>query len=215
MTLSTQDRLKQHGLEVDSLPEIEEIFPIRLRDPDELARRTLALHALLGIIFYPDPREVSEWMRTENFLQELTEREKWAFSLTELPEEEMRWQQTAMQTNLLTWRAESLYVLLWAAGRVPSLVGPSERMDGSLVADHLPILGRPLQPFIREAGLRPTREILAELHYYFFLNHFMEDIYEQTGEIVGDLDPMLTAERFQALHWIACADQSEWDGDEE
>ncbi|MEU1956221.1 DUF4272 domain-containing protein [Nocardia rhamnosiphila] len=76
MTLSTEDRLKQHGLEVESLPEIEEIFPIRLRAPGELARRTLALHALLGILFHPDPREVSEWMRAENFLQELTEREK-------------------------------------------------------------------------------------------------------------------------------------------
>ncbi|MFI9534720.1 DUF4272 domain-containing protein [Nocardia fusca] len=215
MTVSTQDRLKQHGLEVDFLPDIEEIFPIRLRDPGELARRTLALHALLGIIFHPDPREISEWMKAEDFLQELTEREKWAFSLTDLPEEEMLWRQSAMQSNLLTWRAESLYVLLWASGRVPSLVDPSERMDGSLVADHLPALGQPLQPFIRDAGLRPSQEILTELHYYFFLNHFMEDIYEQTGEIIGDLDPMLTAERFHALHWITCAGQSEWDADEE
>ncbi|MGW1739086.1 DUF4272 domain-containing protein [Nocardia sp. NPDC001965] len=215
MILSTQDRLKQHGLEVDSLPEITEIFPIRLRDPGELAERTLALHALLGIIFHPEPREISEWLRAEDFLQKLTEREKWAFALTELPEDEMRWQQTALQSNLLTWRAESLYVLLWASGRVPSLVDAGERMDGSLVAEHLPTLGRPLQPFIHEAGLRPGREILTELHYYFFLNHFMEDVYEQTGEIIGDLDPMLTAERFRALHWISCADQSEWDADEE
>ncbi|MFI2233738.1 DUF4272 domain-containing protein [Nocardia testacea] len=215
MTVSTQDRLKQHGLEVDSLPEIAEIFPIRLRDPGELAGRALALHALLGIIFHPDPREVAEWMRAENFLQVLTEREKQVVALTELPEEEMLWQQSAMRSNLLTWRAESLYVLLWASGRIPDLVDPSERMDGSLVADQLPALGRAVQPFLREAGLRPGREILTELHYYFFLNHFMEDVYEQTGEIIGDLDPMLTAERFHALHWITCAGQSEWDADEE
>lgn len=215
MTVSTQDRLKQHGLKVDSLPEIAEIFPIRLRDPGELAGRALALHALLGIIFHPDPREVAEWMRAENFLQVLTEREKQVVALTELPEEEMLWQQSAMRSNLLTWRAESLYVLLWASGRIPDLVDPSERMDGSLVADQLPALGRAVQPFLREAGLRPGREILTELHYYFFLNHFMEDVYEQTGEIIGDLDPMLTAERFHALHWITCAGQSEWDADEE
>src|SRR5690349_21619713 len=116
MTISTRARLERHGLEVDSLPEIEEIFPIQFRDPAELARRALALHALLGVIFYQDPREISEWMRAENFLHELTEREKWVFSITELPEAEMLWKQTAMQSNLLTWRAESLYVLLWASG---------------------------------------------------------------------------------------------------
>ncbi|WP_063062501.1 DUF4272 domain-containing protein [Nocardia sienata] len=215
MIVSTQDRLKQHGVEVDFLPGIAEIFPIRLREPSELARRTLALHALLGVIFHPDPREIAEWMRAENFLQELTERERWAFSLTELPEDEMLWRQEAMQSNLLTWRAESLYVLLWASGKIPDLADPGERMDGSLVGGHLPALGEPLQPFIRDAGLRPSEEILAELHYYFFLNHFMEDIHEQTGEIIGDLEPFLTSERFHALHWITCADQSEWDADEE
>ncbi|WP_454198328.1 DUF4272 domain-containing protein [Nocardia sp. Marseille-Q1738] len=53
----------------------------------------------------------------------------------------------------------------------------------------------------------------AEAH--FFLNRLMEDIYEQHGESAGGLDPMLVAERCYALHWIACAGESEWDADEE
>lgn len=215
MTVSTRTRLKQHGVEVESLPEIEEIFPVRLREPAELAGRTLALHALLGIIFHPEPKDISEWLRAENFLGELTEREAQVFSIAELPEEEMRWAQASLQSNILTWRAESLYVLLWASGAVPELLGPEERMDGSLVADHLPGLGEPLQPFIRNAVLRPRSEILAELHYYFFLNHFLADIHEQYGEIIDGLDPVLVAERCYALHWVACAGQSEWDADEE
>ncbi|WP_328412934.1 DUF4272 domain-containing protein [Nocardia sp. NBC_00403] len=197
------------------MPGIEEILPIQFRNPVELAKRTLALHALLGVIFHPNPKEISEWIRAEHFLHELTEREKWVFSLTELPEEDMLWKQAAMQSNLLTWRAESLYVLLWASGDISSLLEPSERMDGSLVADRLPALGEPLQPFIRKAELRPRQEILAELHYYFFLNHFVENIYEQCGEIVDGLDPLLVAERCHALHWISCAGQSEWDADQE
>lgn len=213
MVTSTETRLQQHGLEVESLPAIEEIFPIRFRDPSELARRALALHALLGVIFYPNPKEISEWLRAENFLQELTEREKWAFSITELPEAEMSWKQTAMQSNLLTWRAESLYVLLWASGEISSLLEPDVRMDGSLTAEHLPALGEPLQPFIRKAELRPRQEILAELHYHFFLNHFVEVIQEQYGESIDGVDHMLVIERLHALHWIACAGQSEWDAD--
>ncbi|MGK8552904.1 DUF4272 domain-containing protein [Nocardia gipuzkoensis] len=137
-------------------------------------------------------------MRAENFLPELTERENRVFSLTELPEEEMLWKQAAMQSNLPTWRAESLYVLLWASGKISSLLEPDERMDGALVIDHLPTLGEPLQPFIRKAGLRPTQEILAELHYYFFLNHFSQEIYEQCGESIGGLAPMVVAERCHA-----------------
>lgn len=215
MIASTQTRLKQHGLEVESLPEVEEIFPVQFREPIELARRTLALHALLGVIFHPQPKEVSEWLRAENFLHELTEREKWAFSITELPEEEMLWKQAAMQTNLLTWRAESLYVLLWASGEISSLLGPDERMDGSVIADYLPALGEPLQPFIQKAELRPRQEILAELHYYFVLNHIAEEIYEQSGESIDGLEPMVVGERLYALHWIACAGQSKWDADEE
>lgn len=201
---------------MESLPEVEEIFPIQFRDPGELARRALALHGLLGIIFHQDPREVAEWLRSESFLHELTEREKWAFSITESPEAEMLWKQTAMQSNLLTWRAESLYVLLWAAGEIPGmLLGPDERMDGSVVAEHLPMLGESLQPFIRKIGMRPRSEILAELHYYFFLNHFVGDIYEQYGDVIDGVDLMLVAERLHALCWIACAGHSEWDADPE
>lgn len=214
MSASTQARLKQHGLEVDSLPEIEEILPIQLRTPTDLARRALALHALLGVIFHPQPRAVSEWLRAQNFLHELTEREQQVFALTELPDEEMQWRQASLQSNILTWRAESLYVLLWASGKIEHLVEPDERMDGALVADHLPELGEPLQPFIQETTLRPRHEILAELHYYFFLNHCLADIYEQYGESINGLDPVLVAERCEALHWVACADHAEWDADD-
>lgn len=213
MKISTRARLERHGLEVDSLPEIEEIFSIQFRDPAELARRALALHALLGVIFYQDPREISEWMRAENFLHELTEREKWVFSITGLPEAEMLWKQTAMQSNLLTWRAESLYVLLWASGEISSMLGPDERMDGSLITDLLPTLGDPLQPFIQKTEMRPRREILEELHYYFFLNHFVEVINEQYGESIDGVDPMLVTERLHTLYWIACAGQLDWDVD--
>lgn len=215
MVASTLARLEQHGLEVESLPEIEEIFPVRFRDPDELARRALALHGLLGVIFYEDPREISEWLRSENFLNELTDREKQAFAITELPDAEMRWKQRALQSNLLSWRAESLYVLLWAAGEVSDLIAPDERMDGSQIIDILPTLGEPLQPFIRRIGMRSRDEILAELHYYFFLHHCVGDIYEKYGEIVDGVDLMIVTERLQALWWIACADHSEWDAGSE
>lgn len=215
MTASTITRLKQLGLDVISLAEIDEIFPIEFRDPTELAKRAIALHALLGIIFHPNPREVSEWISAENFYHELTEQEKWAFSITELPEEEMRWKQRAMQSHLLTWRAESLYILLWASGKIPNLIEPDERMDGSMVVGHLPALGEPLQPFIREFELRPKEELLAELHYYFFLDDFVEEIFEYREETAAGWDPMLVAERFHTLHWIASAGQSAWDYAEE
>ncbi|WP_280425632.1 DUF4272 domain-containing protein [Nocardia carnea] len=215
MSASTITRLQQHGLDVISLAAIEEIFPIGFRHPTEVAERAIALHALLGVIFHPNPREVSEWIRAEDFYQELTEREKWAFSITELADEEMQWRQAALQSNLLTWRAESLYVLLWASGRIPNLLEPDERMDGSMVVDHLPALGEPLQPFIREFTLRPREEILAELHYYFFLDDFEEEIFEHCAETAGDWEPMLVAERLHALQWLASADRPEWDGAEE
>lgn len=211
MVQATRTRLARHGFEVDSLPEIEEVFPIQFRDPERLATRALALHALLGVIFYPQPKEISEWITAERFLPEFTEREREILRITELPEEEMRWKQTALQSNLVTWRAESLYVLLWAAGKIPTLLEPDERMDGSLVADLLPAVGDPIQPFVRDFTMRPGREILAELHYHFFVNHFLEVVYEESGEIAGGLDPMLVGERLQALHWIACADRSEWE----
>lgn len=131
--------------------------------------------------------------------------------MTDLPEEEMLWKQKAMQSNVITWRAESLHVLLWALGEIPTMLEPTERMDGSGVAECLPGLGETMQPFIQKAKLRPKQEILAELHFYFFLRHFIEEIHEQTGEWIDNIEPILVEERYYALFWIACADQIEWD----
>ncbi|MEU7765582.1 DUF4272 domain-containing protein [Nocardia sp. NPDC049190] len=209
MTLSTRIRLEQHGvrLKAEHLPEIDEVFSVHVRSPTEIAKRIIALHALLGVIFHRDPREVKEWMEEENFLHELTEREQWAFALTELPEAEMLWRQQTMQTNLLTWRAESLYVLLWASGAIPSMIEPDERIDGSSVIDHLPGLGEPLQPFIQKATLRPRQEIVEELHYYLALR--------LCQGVMDHIDAQVVEERYYALYWIACADDSEWDEDED
>lgn len=69
---STVNRLRQHGLEIGSLPEIEEILPIHFRDGTVLAKRTLALHALLGVIFYQDPKDIVQWVEQEKLESELT-----------------------------------------------------------------------------------------------------------------------------------------------
>ena len=38
---------------------------VSIRPAEDVARRALALHLLLGVIFYPAPEEVVKWAREE------------------------------------------------------------------------------------------------------------------------------------------------------
>ncbi|MEV4127372.1 DUF4272 domain-containing protein [Nocardia sp. NPDC049707] len=221
MATSVMARARQHGLEYEFLAPVEDSFDIQFRSSTTVARRILALHGLLGVLFHSDPREIVEWMRAESMISEFTTQERQILAIVELPEDEMFWKQRAFHQHRLTWRAESLNMLLWATGRLDSVPAADQRADLTEAADHLPVLGERLQPFVDNAVLRSRDEILAEMHYYSCLaghfdtlrtlQEFAPDEAEEYEERIHGVHELLTEERFHSLHWIACAGESDWD----
>src|SRR5690606_20048441 len=193
-----------------NFPVYPERKDIRLRSAGEVARRALALHMLLGVIFYEEPEKVVNWAIDEGMWDYLSPREQKIFRmpLSDLSPAEKKWEQRALQSNLLTWRIEGLQALLWSIGRVDELDMPIERCDGSDMSEALPALGESVRPFIASARLRPSEEMVHTLEEHFQLYNQQVEAYEK-GE-KHPFDTMITYERIHALNWV-CGLIDEWD----
>ena len=183
---------------------------VQIRSAEEVAKRTLSLHMLLGVIFYEDPEKVAKWAIDENLWDFLSPREQNIFRvpLSDLSSDEKKWKQRAMQSNLLTWRIEGLMALLWSIGLVDELELPMERCDGSDIGRVLPVLGESVQPFISQARLRPAEEIIQMLEQHFQLYNRQVEAYNNDEK--HPFDTMITYERIHALNWV-CGLIDEWD----
>ena len=193
-----------------NFPVYPERKDIRLRSAGEVARRALALHMLLGVIFYEEPEKVVNWAIDEGMWDYLSPREQKIFRmpLSDLSPAEKKWKQRALQSNLLTWRIEGLQALLWSIGRVDELDMPIERCDGSDMARHYLPSVNPFNPSSPQARLRPSEEMVHMLEEHFQLYNQQVEAYEN-GE-KHPFDTMITYERIHALNWV-CGLIDEWD----
>lgn len=183
---------------------------VSIRPAEDVARRALALHLLLGVIFYPAPEEVVKWAREEGLWDHLSPQEKNIFQIpiSDLSPEEKQWKQQALQSNLLTWRIEGLLALLWSIHLVESLEPPVARCDGSVMGEVMPMPGDSLETFIRNAHLRPVEEIVHMLEQHLHIYHQQVEAYEKEEELPFDM--LITYERIHAWNWV-CGLIDEWD----
>jgi hypothetical protein len=197
-------------LMVYNFPVYPETNEVHLRSAEDIAKRALALHLLLGVIFYHEPEKVVEWAREEGLWDSLSPQEQNVFSvpISDLSPAEISWNQRAMQSNLLTWRIEGLLALLWSLNLVEELDLPIERCDGGIIREVLPGLGESLESFIAKAECRPIKEIVHMLGKHL-------EIYNQQVEAFNhdetlEYDMLITYERIHALNWV-CGLISKWD----
>jgi hypothetical protein len=175
-----------------------------LRTPKEVAERAMALHLLIGVIFYHTPEEIVQWAIEEQLWDAITPDEKKIFSIPvsdELSPEEKQWQLKRLQTHRFTWRLEGLLALLWCLKKVDKLEPPIRKCDGGSLVSILPMPGDSLQAWIRNAELRSSGEIAQQLidHLKMYRRHV--EAYHRGEKTVYDL--YILYERCHALNWVS------------
>ncbi len=193
--------LWEHGIPID--PELKYVGNFQFKSPQEVARRALVFHSLLGVIFYHRPLDVVEWVREEGLWEELTPREKEIFQIPLMEDEGERvWKLRSMQSNRITWRMEALYALLWSLGKIDILGWPSGQSDADPVGSAVPQLGESTKSFIENAELRPLAEIADQADLMFRLTHALQKAKEENGEAPQGVEPFTVYEWHLALQWI-------------
>lgn len=197
--------LDTQGLQVPlHLPPVVSETELRLRRPQEVAGRALALF-LVAVrsesVATNEPISVAQL--EEKFpvsLPHLTPVER-AFLNTETP--------SATETTQFSWRYESLFLLEWALGLTASLPFPNTICDVPLTART--IASSNSEELFRSAKLRPANEILDALDLHYRLHWLVRQAQVEEKPVPAGLEGGVILERHYALNWLVCFEDSEWD----
>jgi hypothetical protein len=194
-------RLATLGLTTpDSLPTTVADEEALLRSADDAARRAIVLMAVAMRAEGVAQPKVVKFLKQRGASEAVSPEEK-AFLMQPQPDE--------AQMRHLTWRYESLWVLLWALGHVDSLSPPSEQCDARQA---IKLINRaPSSQFVGQARLRPAAEILDEVDFYYRAHWHVRRA--QLGEVpaIEDLDSDVIEERHYVLNWLTNYQYQDWD----
>ncbi|MFK8056304.1 MAG: DUF4272 domain-containing protein [Saprospiraceae bacterium] len=108
-----------------------------------------------------------------------------------------------------TWRYESLYTLMWAVGKYPSLKEPTELCDVQDIVSK--ILHPDRSDFEADCIVRTPDEILDELDAIYRTNWACVDARIKGQHVGGEMNPSIIYERHFALNWLTCYHNQDWD----
>lgn len=208
--LRSEEKLRSIGIEpLDSIPAVVEESQVKLRTAEEVAKKVIIWYALIGIIFYDHPEEIVYWIKSEGLWDELSPREKDFLMLFINTDADVQSREQQALSNSMAWRAEGIQILLWSLGMLEHLQWPEEKWDGSEMHEIIPGLGESTQPFIEQASLRSTEQILDCVDLHYRLHMMMQESEEGPDEILTSFNPMIVYERIHALAWLVNWDE-EW-----
>ena len=195
----SQERLRGEGVPINlRLPVIDGEKELRLRSPDEVADRALALTIVAAKATGLPQLEVERIVE-----------ERGAFGLFS-PLEQTFIDETepdAAARDLFSTRYEAAWTLLWSLRQIREALGrPEERCAFERLADTILDV-----PDLARHGLRPANEILneADLVYRY---HWAVGQAERDGEAPPTgLDPAVVRERHLAFAWLTCPYGDGWD----
>lgn len=147
----------------------------------------------------PRPKIVS-WLRKEGLWADVSPQEA-AFLCDKEPERKAY--------VGATWRAEALYVLLWALGKIEKLAKPAAICQEPL-HEIVPYLKSPKQ-FLRGVSLRPQKEIDARYEETYQARWKVVDARLNGKPAPKRIDPGVVYERHYALNWLKGYMGQDWD----
>ncbi|WP_371226111.1 DUF4272 domain-containing protein [Roseovarius sp. 2305UL8-3] len=185
---------------LDTLPVIAAEAQTTRRSSDEVAERAMALMiaAVKGETMDQDLIEaiIVQYGAIEYFTaQEL------AFISDSAPAEQTRVQ--------MTWRYESVAVLLWALGFIDQLPPPDTIIDAAMLGDTFRQLGP--DGLRQEARLRPQSEILDQADLIYRLHWAVVAARVANQPAPEGLHPGIIYERHYALNWLYGYMGLDWD----
>ena len=195
--------LRERGVSIlPSLPMIESEEEARLRSPREVAHRVMALVCVAAASSGVDRSEIVPFLKAEGLWDAVSDEEQ-SFLQDENANDHL-----AMQFG---WRAEAIWLLLWALGLVETLELPVDQCSVEDILERVPSLGDPTEPFISSAKLRSVPEILDVSDLTYRAHWATRDRGEDAQAQCGDLHPDVVVERHKAVNWLTCYENLDWD----
>lgn len=184
------------------LPVVESEAEARFRDPKEVAKRAIVLYFLVSVAHGAHKETASTWLKDQGLWDVVSPQEKNFLESDHQTEEE---------TVALTWRAESLWTLLWAIGKIKKLNLPRELCDTDLLQSLMAWSEQySSATFINEAKLRCSSEILDETDLIYRIHWAVVDARLRDEEVPGGFDSGVVYERHYAFNWLTCYSDN-WD----
>jgi hypothetical protein len=178
-------------------------LPDKIRGASEVAVRSLALFAVVGLAFGAERRLVLDWLSENDLWGELAPSEA-GFIDTPNPSQK--------QVAHSGWLSERLLVLLWALGAIGQLPPADQQCDTSVFQDILPPFAEVSVPqFVAMASLRPDAELVAMADTLLGLHWEARDAKLKGSIPRKPVDIEVIQERHHAINWVIGYDGSAWD----
>jgi hypothetical protein len=197
----SEELLKTQGIPINpSLPAIELEEETTPRSAEDMAKRAVGLCAvaLRG-----------EGLKQQEIIDLLKGKDVWAFVTPEEKKFLLKKKPNKQETINFKWRYESLWVLLWALGRLKDLGAPTSICDVQSAVRM--VLDIPSDDFILRATSRPISEILDEADLIYRYDWAVVDARIKGEEPPENLHPGVVYERHYALNWLIGYMDQEWD----
>lgn len=188
-----------------------------MRTPTEVARRVLALHAVVCIARGRPRDEALEELNESGAQDALSPNEREFLAKKELPEDERQ---------RMIWKLEVLWVFMWALRHIDKFSWPSTMCDVDGLHELIFEKSKDPQAFINHAQLRSPRSILDACQLIIQLQAVIRSALIDNEQIPDNLNwkkPSrmvgvrecssigVVAERHLALNWLRSFGNAEWD----
>jgi hypothetical protein len=182
---------------------MEEEIPLDVRrSAAEVARRSLALSAVISVAHGDDRDIVSEWLRRESLWLELSPKEL-AFIAQREPE--------TKDVIAFTWHTERLVPLLWAIQKIASMPPLTCQCDTGPMMNAVVWPPAPSEKFIDTAALRPEKELDEEYGRIYHAHWRVREAHRRNPTAPDDLDAGAIFERHWAFNWLRGYFGQPWD----
>lgn len=185
------------------LPMIEGEDEVSIRSGADIARRLLILTYIAYAADTDDREETLAFLKRSGLWPFVSEDEKRLLTVPTLSRQE---------SINISWKAECVWLMLWAVQRVDALQLPTEQCEVAAILDRLPGLYEDPSTFIESAERRSAAELL-DLSDLIYRMHWAVRQAALEGESPpADLEPGVVRERHYAINWITGYDEcAEWD----
>lgn len=182
-----------------------------MHDPDneekihtarEVAERALVLQGLCFVAHQEISRLTAiTWLKAEGVWSAVAPSERRFFEKLDLTQQDI---------VDATWRAEALWTLLWALGKIDELSAPCGTADVQHMVELMPRPSAAAGPFLQSAQLRSGSEIYEACDDILDIHWAVRDACLNNRDIPNGYHPGVVRERHFALNWLTYYDD-EWD----
>lgn len=172
-----------------------------VRSAEQIAKRALALAAVVSCAYGDSKEDVSRWLKNEKLWDDLSPSEK-TFLETE----------TSTETNAeLTWKIEALIPLLWAINKIDEMPGIDKQCDTDPLKQAVIWSPDATHEYISSSELRDEDEIFDEYEKVYQAHWEVRDAQLNNKTMPKKYDPEVVYERHYGFNWLTGYMGQGWD----